>query len=350
MERVASARVLVVGAGGLGCPASLALARAGVGHLTLVDPDRVDVTNLHRQLWHRTPDVGRLKVESAAEGLRRAFPALRVETLAERVDERNAASLFQAHDAVVDATDGTSTKLFLSDVAVATGVPLVYGGAAGRQWYRPHTHVTALAPVFSGRAIVNGTFTHPSPIAALTYRGDAGPGAITRLVEQLDGVSLFGQALETLEPETFSRYADALAISAVVAIDEDAGRLRTIEENGAFTRADAPAPFLMWVRRHGVELPRAMGRGRWQISLTPDGDDWVSARTAYYPLWRARVQGAPVETRRGRLGDLQVRLDRAAGARTVELDYGPRVPEIMGIVVTVVGVVALIALRPKAAA
>ena len=91
VERVASARVLVVGAGGLGCPASLALARAGVGHLTLVDPDRVDVTNLHRQLWHRTPDVGRLKVESAAEGLRRAFPALRVETLAERVDDRNAA-------------------------------------------------------------------------------------------------------------------------------------------------------------------------------------------------------------------------------------------------------------------
>ncbi|MFE8598111.1 HesA/MoeB/ThiF family protein [Archangium violaceum] len=133
MERVASARVLVVGAGGLGCPASLALARAGVGHLTLVDPDRVDVTNLHRQLWHRTPDVGRPKVESAAEGLRRAFPALRVEPLAERVDDRNASSLFQAHDAVVDATDGTSTKLFLSDVAVAAGVPLVYGGVLRMQ-------------------------------------------------------------------------------------------------------------------------------------------------------------------------------------------------------------------------
>ena len=87
VERVASARVLVVGAGGLGCPASLALAQAGVGHLTLVDPDRVDVTNLHRQLWHRTSDVGRLKVESAADGLRRAFPTLTVETLAERVDD-----------------------------------------------------------------------------------------------------------------------------------------------------------------------------------------------------------------------------------------------------------------------
>jgi molybdopterin-synthase adenylyltransferase len=121
-------RVLVVGAGGLGCPASLALAQAGVGALTLVDPDRVDVTNLHRQLWHRTSDVGRPKVESAADGLRRAFPHLRVETLLGRVAGDNAAALFQAHDAVVDATDGTATKLFLSDVAVATGVPLVYGG------------------------------------------------------------------------------------------------------------------------------------------------------------------------------------------------------------------------------
>ena len=123
----------MVGAGGLGCPASLALAQAGVGRLTLVDPDRVEVTNLHRQLWHRTPDVGRLKVESAAEGLRRALPALRVEARAERVDGANAEALFRAHDAVVDATDGTTTKLFLSEVAVDTGVPLVYGGVLRMQ-------------------------------------------------------------------------------------------------------------------------------------------------------------------------------------------------------------------------
>ncbi len=125
--------VLVVGAGGLGCPASLALARAGVGRLTLVDPDRVDVTNLHRQLWHRDADVGRPKVESAADGLRRAFPALTVERVGGRVDAANAEALFRAHDAVVDATDGTATKLFLSDVAVATRVPLVYGGVLRMQ-------------------------------------------------------------------------------------------------------------------------------------------------------------------------------------------------------------------------
>jgi adenylyltransferase/sulfurtransferase len=131
--RLFEARVLVVGAGGLGCPASLALAHAGVGHLTLADPDQVDVTNLHRQLWHRTADVGRLKAESAVAGLARAFPDLSTEALSVRVDADNAEALFRAHDVVIDATDGTATKFFLSDVAVLTGVPLVYGGVLRMQ-------------------------------------------------------------------------------------------------------------------------------------------------------------------------------------------------------------------------
>jgi adenylyltransferase/sulfurtransferase len=133
VSRLFEARVLVVGAGGLGCPASLALAHGGIGHLTLADPDQVDVTNLHRQLWHRTADVGRLKAESAAAGLLRAFPDLSVEALPARVDADNAEALFRAHDVVVDATDGTATKFFLSDVAVLTGVPLVYGGVLRMQ-------------------------------------------------------------------------------------------------------------------------------------------------------------------------------------------------------------------------
>jgi adenylyltransferase/sulfurtransferase len=133
MTRLADARVLVVGAGGLGCPASLALARGGVRRLTLVDPDRVDVTNLHRQLWHRSADVGRWKVDSAAEGLARALPALQVEPRVLRVGPDNAHALFSAHDVVLDATDGTATKFFLSDVAKATRVPLVYGGVLRMQ-------------------------------------------------------------------------------------------------------------------------------------------------------------------------------------------------------------------------
>ncbi|GHG76448.1 HesA/MoeB/ThiF family protein [Comamonas sp. JC664] len=132
-SRLERARILLVGAGGLGCPASLALAQAGVGHLTLADPDRVDVTNLPRQLWHRPSDVGRNKAESAVAGLARAFPELSTEAIAERVDASNAEGLFRAHDAVIDATDGVATKFFLSDVAVLTGVPLVYGGVLRMQ-------------------------------------------------------------------------------------------------------------------------------------------------------------------------------------------------------------------------
>ncbi|MHB8873390.1 MAG: HesA/MoeB/ThiF family protein [Myxococcaceae bacterium] len=125
----ADSNALVVGAGGLGCPASLALARAGVRRLTLADPDRVDETNLHRQLWHRASDVGRPKVESAADRLRAAFPGLTVATLPEAVGAANALELFRRHDLVIDATDGDAIKFLLSDAAVLTQVPLVYGGA-----------------------------------------------------------------------------------------------------------------------------------------------------------------------------------------------------------------------------
>ena len=128
MATLADRRVLIVGAGGLGCPASLALARAGVGGITLVDPDVVDLTNLHRQLWFRTSDVGLPKVEAAARRISAAFPGVRVMALQAAVSESNAESLFRGHDVVVDGTDGIEAKFLLSDAAVLTGTPLVYGG------------------------------------------------------------------------------------------------------------------------------------------------------------------------------------------------------------------------------
>ena len=230
---------------------------------------------------------------------------------------------------------------------VRSGVPLVYGAPRGTEWYRPHTHVTALAPVFAGRAIVHGTFTHPSPIAALIYRGDAGPGPITRLAEQLDGRSLFGRPLESLDPETFNGYAERLGISVVVALDEDASRLRALDDNRVFAKRASPAPFLIYVRREAVVLPRAVAAGRWTITLPADRDGWVSTRTAYYPLWRARVQGEPIATRRGDLGDLEVRLSGSGSPRAVDLAYGPGTPEIAGIVVSVVGGVVWLVLSGR---
>jgi hypothetical protein len=217
-----------------------------------------------------------------------------------------------------------------------SGVPLVYGPPWGTAWYRPHTHITALAPLFAARPIVGGTFTHPSPIAALVYRGDAGPGPITELAEQRDGLSLFGRPLESLDAETFNDYAAALGVGVVVALDEDASRLRALDDNREFSRRSAPAPFLIFGRRDGIDLPRAVGGDRWSITLTATRDGWASARTTYYPLWHASAGGAPLPTRRGRLGDLEVRLT-GDGPRVVDLAYRPGVAEISGVVISVLG-------------
>jgi len=133
-------RVLVVGAGGLGCAVAEALVRAGVRALTVADDDRVDATNLHRQLCYRSSDVGSLKVDALARALAAlaalpgpdgATPALDLATLPRRLDAAEATTLARAHAVVVDATDGDDTKLMLNDACRAAGVALVHGGALG---------------------------------------------------------------------------------------------------------------------------------------------------------------------------------------------------------------------------
>ncbi|HEY3064650.1 MAG TPA: hypothetical protein VGL09_02605 [Methylomirabilota bacterium] len=208
-----------------------------------------------------------------------------------------------------------------------SGVPLVYG----TEWWRPHTHITSLTPLRAGREIVNGTFTHPSPVAAFLYRGDAGPGAITRLVERLDGESLFGRALEALDAETLDAYAGRLAVSAVVALEDDRPRVRALEESKRFARAPAPAPFLLYVATAGVDVPTRVGRGVWRVALEGTADTWVSARLAYYPLWRAESGGRPLAIRRGELGQLEVRVPAARAV--VDLRYGAGIPELAGTVI-----------------
>jgi molybdopterin/thiamine biosynthesis adenylyltransferase len=119
---------IIIGMGGLGCPASLALAQANVRRLTLVDGDRVELSNLPRQPWYRTEDVGRPKVDVAEERLREAFPALSVTAVYERVEPGRVPALVRGHDVAIDGTDSISTKYGLSDAVAHTGVPLVFGG------------------------------------------------------------------------------------------------------------------------------------------------------------------------------------------------------------------------------
>ncbi|TWH32111.1 adenylyltransferase/sulfurtransferase [Isoptericola variabilis J7] len=127
-RRLAAARVLVVGAGGLGSPALLYLAAAGVGTLGVVDDDVVDASNLQRQVLHGTGDVGTPKTASAAAALADVNPAVRVVEHRERLGSRNALDLLRGYDLVLDGSDNFATRYLVSDAAELAGVPVVWGG------------------------------------------------------------------------------------------------------------------------------------------------------------------------------------------------------------------------------
>lgn len=129
--RLGDGTVLVVGVGALGSAVSHVLAQSGVGRIVLVDDDLVEVSNLHRQILHRTSTIGQAKVLSAAAFLRARFPALTVETHHERLDAGNLVRYFAAADFVVDATDGVTSKFLLNDGAVLTGQPFSHAGILG---------------------------------------------------------------------------------------------------------------------------------------------------------------------------------------------------------------------------
>ena len=126
-QRLLRARVLVVGAGGLGSPVAMYLAAAGVGQLGIVDDDRVDVTNLHRQLLHDTDDIGRAKTDSARERLAGINPHVDVAAYETRLTSANALEIIRGYDVVVDGTDNFPTRYLVNDACVLLGVPNVHG-------------------------------------------------------------------------------------------------------------------------------------------------------------------------------------------------------------------------------
>ena len=126
-KRLKNAKVLVVGAGGLGSPALLYLAAAGVGTLGIVDFDVVDESNLQRQVIHGVSDVGHLKAESARDSIREINPYVNVVLHTERLDSDNAMEIFAPYDLIVDGTDNFATRYLVNDAAVLLGKPYVWG-------------------------------------------------------------------------------------------------------------------------------------------------------------------------------------------------------------------------------
>ena len=126
-QKLKAARVLCIGAGGLGSPLALYLAAAGVGTLGIVDFDVVDYTNLQRQIIHTTADVGRKKLDSAADKLKAINPFLNLRTFETKLSSENALALFNEFDIIADGTDNFPTRYLVNDACVLTGKPNVYG-------------------------------------------------------------------------------------------------------------------------------------------------------------------------------------------------------------------------------
>jgi thiazole biosynthesis adenylyltransferase ThiF len=126
-RRLSEARVLIVGAGGLGSPVALYLAAAGVGRIGIVDNDKVEIHNLHRQILHTTADVGREKTASAAATLGELNPGVEVVSIAQKVDKANADELIADYDLVVDGSDNYATRYAINDACARAGKPWIYG-------------------------------------------------------------------------------------------------------------------------------------------------------------------------------------------------------------------------------
>ncbi|MEM0358814.1 MAG: HesA/MoeB/ThiF family protein [Candidatus Hadarchaeales archaeon] len=129
-EKLGKAHVIVVGLGGLGCPSSLYLAAAGVGRITLVDAERVEESNLNRQVLHWTRDVGRSKAGSAAEKLRELNPSVGVEVVEEKLGEENVGEILKG-DVVVDGLDNYETRYLVNSHCVKKGIPFVHAAVEG---------------------------------------------------------------------------------------------------------------------------------------------------------------------------------------------------------------------------
>ncbi len=127
--RFNNAHALVVGMGGLGAPAAQFLAAAGVGTLTLCDADRVDLTNLQRQILYATQDIGQLKVDAAAQRLAAVNPEIRIDRVDSRMDAASLVPLIAAADVVLDCTDNFATRHAINAACVRAGTPLVSGAA-----------------------------------------------------------------------------------------------------------------------------------------------------------------------------------------------------------------------------
>ncbi len=186
-ETLRSSSVCVAGAGGLGCPVALYLAAAGVGHIRIVDPDRVDRSNLNRQVLHAEPDISRFKVESAAEKLQRLNPDITIESMPVAIDDGNIDRVTGGMHLLLDALDSYPARYLLNRVAYQKNIPLIHAAVSGfhgqlttiipretpcLRCIIPHPPEGCSPPVLGATAGIVGTLEALEALKVLTGMGD----------------------------------------------------------------------------------------------------------------------------------------------------------------------------------
>ena len=194
-QKLAAAKVLVVGAGGLGSPAALYLAAAGVGTIGIADFDKVELHNLQRQILHDTAAIGRPKVESAADHLSALNPHIHVVLHREGVTAANALALFTGYDVIVDGTDNFPTRYLNNDAAVLARRPLVYGSI-----FQFEGQVSVFDPAH-GAPCYRCLFPEPPPPGTVPNCGEAGVlGALCGTIGSLQALEAIKLLLRVGEP------------------------------------------------------------------------------------------------------------------------------------------------------
>jgi adenylyltransferase/sulfurtransferase len=238
-ERLKAGSVLVIGAGGLGCPALLYLAAAGVGRIAIVDPDKVDSSNLQRQVLYVSADQGANKAETAARRLRSLNPLIRVDAHPVRFSRSNALELVRSCDLVVDGSDNFPTRYLVNDACVIAGRPFVYGAIQGFEG-----HVSVFN--WRGGPTYRCLFPEPPEPGTVPNCAEAGVlGAVTGLI----GAAQACEALKVLagvgEPLSGRLLVlDALTMaSSIVALrpDERARAVTELPPEGYGETCEVPA-------------------------------------------------------------------------------------------------------------
>ena len=210
-EKILNARVLIVGAGGLGAPAAMYLAAAGVGHIGIVDADVVDLSNLQRQIIHFTKDVGQPKVESAKEKMLAINPDVEVTTYHEFMDSSNAKKIIEPWDFVIDGTDNFPVKFLINDACVMLGKAFSHGGIL-RFRGQTFTHVP-------GSACYRCFFKEPPPAGAVPTCSQAGVlGAIAGMLGTIQAAEALKYILGVGELLVERDTRHLVAVSIVLAV------------------------------------------------------------------------------------------------------------------------------------